>query len=183
MVSAVDVTAAEGDGDDAGVVTRSALAAAAASPALAPSAHGMPAAKHHTATTPANTALYAAVNVPSSTATPISSDTATTRGIRPRGLSWSAVAPAIAAAPAADVAAPAEPQCTATAATTRTPSKLRATAPTSGTGSRTALIIRLFSPPPASPQGEAKPVNAPRSISSCAVTTADRACTGKGTGW
>src|ERR1700694_1503704 len=146
MVSAVDVTAAEGDGDDAGVVTRSALAAAAASPALAPSAHCMPAAKHHTATTNTNTALYAAVSVPSSTATPISSDTATTRGIRPRGLSWSAVAPAIAAAPAADVAAPAEPQCTATAATTRTPSKLRATAPTSGTGGRRALIIRLFSP-------------------------------------
>ena len=52
-------------------------------------------------------------DAPSSTAAPIASGYRDTSGSRPRGLSCSAVAPAIAAAPAAAVAAPAEPQCSA----------------------------------------------------------------------
>ena len=140
---ALDPRTDDTDGEISGAVTSNALAAAATSPALAPSAHCMPTAKHHSAITPTKMALYADVKEPSRTAAPISSDTAITRGIRPRGLSCSAVAPAIAAAPAAAVAAPVDPQRRAIAATTSTPSRLRATAPRSGDETRKDIRDRL----------------------------------------
>ena len=65
-----------------------------------------------------------------------------TSGTRPAGLSCMAIAPAIAAAPAAHTAADGEPDASATAATASTPSMLRDTAPTSGVVSCRALITR-----------------------------------------
>ena len=153
MVDAVNVRTVEGDGGAGGVTTSSALAAAAMSPACEPTAHSMPAEKHHTATTPTNTMPYAAVNAPTQTATPSSSDTATTSGTRRNGVSCNAAAPAIAPAPAANIAAAGEPTYRATAAIARTPSRLRATAPASGELVNRRALIRalplitcLFSP-------------------------------------
>ena len=65
-----------------------------------------------------------------------------TSGTRPAGLSCRAIAPAIAAAPAAQIAADGDPEATATATTASTPSMLRDTEPTSGVVSCRALITR-----------------------------------------
>ena len=73
-----------------------------------------------------------------------------TSGTRPAGLSCIAIAPAIAAAPAAHTAAAGLPNASATATMASTPSRLRATAPMSGVVScracitRPPLVIRLF---------------------------------------
>ena len=56
-VNSVDDTTAVSEGATGGEITNSAAVAAATSPGPLPSAHCMPAAKHHTATTAMNTAL------------------------------------------------------------------------------------------------------------------------------
>ena len=103
--SAVAEAMPDQDGSVGGSVTRSALPAAAISPAFELSPHAIPAAKHHSAATAVNTTPNDEKADARSTAPPMTADTAITSGIRPRGLSCRAVAPAIAAAPAAAMAA------------------------------------------------------------------------------
>jgi hypothetical protein len=137
-------------GGTGGAVTSSTAAAAAISPGLVPAAHASPARKQPMATTTMNGIEYADVDAPTSTASPMAIDTPTTRGIRPCGLSCRAVAPAMVAAPAAAMAAVGPTTHSPIAAITSTPSKLRPTAPKSGTLGRSArpLITATFLPRP-----------------------------------
>src|SRR5262245_43082264 len=101
MANPVALATPAGDGCNGGAATSSAVAAAAIKPAFVPNAHCSPAAKHHSATTITNPTSCKEVNALSATAAPIIIDTAITRRAEPCGLSCNAVAPAIAAAPAA----------------------------------------------------------------------------------
>ena len=136
---ATDVTV----GASGGATMSRALPAAATRPALLPSAHCMPAARHHTAMTTTNTMLYADVSEPTKTAPPICSATMITSCTRPPGLSCSAMAPPMTPAPAAHMAAAPPSTASASTAIARIPSRLRVTAPMSGAVGLRASKTRL----------------------------------------
>ena len=119
---------ASGNDAQAGPVSINALAAAATSPALPPSAQAIPAPKAHTATAAMKARSCGAVNHPSRAAPPVASDAPSVSRNRPWGVSFSAIAPTIAALPPATIADPGGPNCRTTATTASRPSS---TAPTS----------------------------------------------------
>ncbi len=87
-----------------------------------PSAHCIPAARHHTAMTTMNRTVYADVSEPTKTAPPICNATMTTSCTRPPGLSCNAMAEQTTPAPAAQIAAAPVSTASARTAIARTPS-------------------------------------------------------------